>query len=200
MCCPIWGGTFKVFTGEVYLVVDMHQCTCTCMTWEMSELRCSHVCAVIHTLRHNVYEYIDPRFNVSTQYLIYSSQFQPLPMHNMPKVCEDGSLQDGAGNLFLALQPPHVRRPLGRCWQKHIESQFCHKKTIHCSRWNGIGHNSKCNNQLLWHISFCGCKVFIFCTIPHYSILWYMVGGCWYWYLCIGLVIGTMNYLFIFMI
>ncbi|RVW19677.1 hypothetical protein CK203_114559 [Vitis vinifera] len=57
-------------------------------------------------LRHDVYEYIDPCFNVSTQHLIYSSQFQPLPMHNMPKVCEDGTLQDDGCNVFPGFQPP----------------------------------------------------------------------------------------------
>ena len=81
---PYLGGTFKVFTGEVYLVVDLNQRTCTCMTWQMSSLPCSHICAVIRTLRHNMYEYIDPCFHVSTQHLIYSGQFQLLPTHNMP--------------------------------------------------------------------------------------------------------------------
>ena len=79
-----------------------------------SELSCAHVCAIIRTMRHNVYEYIDPCFHVFTQHLIYSGQFQPLPTHNMPKVCEDGTLQDGGGNIFPGLQPPQVRRPLGR--------------------------------------------------------------------------------------
>ena len=108
---PYLGRTFKVFIGEVYLVVDMQQRTCSCVTWKMSELPCAHVGAVIRTMRHEVYEYISPCFNVSTQHLIYLSQFQPLPMHNMAKVCEDGSLQYGADNLFPALQPPHVRHP-----------------------------------------------------------------------------------------
>ena len=69
---PYLGGTFKVFTGDVYLVVDMQQHKCTCLTWQMSGLPCPHVCAVIRTLRHDVYDYIDPCFKVSTQYLIYS--------------------------------------------------------------------------------------------------------------------------------
>ncbi|XP_034680770.1 uncharacterized protein LOC117910734 [Vitis riparia] len=146
---PYLGGTFKVFTGEVYLVVDMNQRTCTCMTWQMSGLPCAHVCAIIRTLRHDVYDYIDPCFHVSMQDLIYSGQFQPLPTHNMPKLCDDGSLQDCAGNTFPAFQPPHVRRPPGRPRQRCIESQFSHKRAIHCSRCNGIGHNrSKCNNPL----------------------------------------------------
>ncbi|XP_010661450.1 uncharacterized protein LOC104881823 [Vitis vinifera] len=146
---PYLGGTFKVFTGEVYLIVDMQQHKCTCLTWQMSGLPCPHVCAVIRTLRHDVYDYIDPCFKVSTQQLIYSGQFQPLPTHNMPKVCEAGTLQDGQGNVFPSLQPPQVRRPPGRPRQKRIESQFSHKRAIHCSRCNGIGHNrSKCNNPL----------------------------------------------------
>ena len=119
---PYLGGTFKVFTGEVYLVVDINQCTCTCMTWQMSGLPCSHVCTVIRILRHEVYDYIDPCFNVSTQHLIYSGQFQPFPTHNMSKVCEDGSLQDYADNFFPAFQPPHVRRPPGRPGQRRVES------------------------------------------------------------------------------
>ncbi|RVW67089.1 hypothetical protein CK203_063191 [Vitis vinifera] len=135
---PYLGGTFKVFTGEVYLVVDMQQHKCTCLTWQMSGLPCPHVCAVIRTLRHDVYDYIDPCFKVSTQQLIYSGQFQPLPTHNMPKVCEAGTLQDGEGNVFPSLQPPQVRRPPGRPRQRRIESQFSHKRAIHCSRCNGI--------------------------------------------------------------
>ncbi|RVW64911.1 hypothetical protein CK203_041918 [Vitis vinifera] len=70
--------------------------------------------------------------------LIYSGQFQPLPTHNMPKVCEVGTLQDGQGNVFPSLQPPQVRRPPGRPRQRRIESQFSHKRAIHCSRCNGI--------------------------------------------------------------
>ncbi|WJZ85832.1 hypothetical protein VitviT2T_005349 [Vitis vinifera] len=40
---PYLGGTFKVFTGEVYLVVDMQQHKCTCLTWQMSGLPCPHL-------------------------------------------------------------------------------------------------------------------------------------------------------------
>ena len=181
MCCHIWGGggTFKVFIGGVYLVVDINQRTCTCMTWQMSGLPCSHVCAVIRTLRHDVYDYIDPCFNVSIQHLIYSGQFQPFPTHNMLKVCEDGSLQDCADNLFFALQPPHVRHPPGRPRQRRIESQFTHKRAIHCSRCNGIGHNrSKCNNLLSWHVA-CLC-LYDSHTLyqPIHSIVGYMVRYC----------------------
>ncbi|RVW35722.1 hypothetical protein CK203_093610 [Vitis vinifera] len=56
----------------------------------------------------------------------------------MPKVCEAGTLQDGQGNVFPSLQPPQVRRPPGRPRQRCIESQFSHKRAIHCSRCNGI--------------------------------------------------------------
>ncbi|KAL6340410.1 hypothetical protein AAG906_006066 [Vitis piasezkii] len=36
---PYLGGTFKVLLGEVYLVVDMQQHKCTCLTWQMSVIR-----------------------------------------------------------------------------------------------------------------------------------------------------------------
>ncbi|KAL6333997.1 hypothetical protein AAG906_000048 [Vitis piasezkii] len=58
---PYLGGTFKVFTGEVYLVVDMQQHKCTCLTWQMSGLPCPHVCAVI-LIRWSVYHAFHPTF------------------------------------------------------------------------------------------------------------------------------------------
>ena len=78
--------SFKVFTGEVFLVVNMNDRSCDCMAWKMSGLPCAHACAVIRTMRQDVYEYLDICHHISTQNLIYSSQFQPLETHNMPKL------------------------------------------------------------------------------------------------------------------
>ncbi|RVW75287.1 hypothetical protein CK203_055327 [Vitis vinifera] len=123
----------EVFIGDVYLVVDMQQHKCTCLTWQMSRLPCPHVCVVICTLRHDVYDYIDPCFKVSTQHLILLGSVSTITTHNMPKVCEAGTLQDGQGNVFPSLQPLQVRRPPERPRQRRIESQFRHKRAIHCS-------------------------------------------------------------------
>ena len=101
---PYMGGTFKMFTREVYLVVDMQQRTCTSVTWKMSVLPCAHVCAIIRTMRHDVYEYIDPCFHVSTQQLIYSGQFQSLPTHNCgPCIFNDAFPLDRRDSLFVYL-------------------------------------------------------------------------------------------------
>lgn len=63
---PYLRGTFKVFIGEIYLVVDMKQRTCTCMTLKMSEFPCVHAYAIIYMMRHHVYEYVNPCYHVST--------------------------------------------------------------------------------------------------------------------------------------
>ena len=103
---------------------------------------------------------------------------------------------------LLSCSPtPHVRRPPGRPRQRRIESQFSHKRAIHCSRCNGIGHNrSKCNNSLSWHVPFLCLYDSNILYHPIHSIIGYMVRGCWFSFLCIGLVIGTMPYFVIFMI
>ncbi|XP_059591129.1 uncharacterized protein LOC109121789 [Vitis vinifera] len=102
---PYLGGTFKVFTGEVYLVVDMQQHKCTCLTWQMSGLPCPHVCAVIRTLRHDVYDYIDPCFKVSTQQLIYSGQFNHYQHTTCLKFVRLGLCKMGKATYFLVSNP-----------------------------------------------------------------------------------------------
>ena len=203
MCCHIWGGGGRLRClsgGFFWLSISINV---RVLAWHGKCPACrvhTYVLSSAHT-RHDVYDYIDPCFNVSIQHLIYSGQFQPFPTHNMLKVCEDGSLQDCADNLFFALQPPHVRHPPGRPRQRRIESQFTHKRAIHCSRCNGIGHNrSKCNNPLPWHVA-CMC-LYDSHTLyqPIHSIVGYMVRYCCFSFICIGLVIATMHYLVIFMI
>ena len=127
----------------------MNERFCSCMSWKMYGLPCAHTCVVIHYSKQDVYEYVDTCFHVSTHNLIYSHQFQPLAMYNMPKPSTDGSLQDREGHSYPTLLPQNVKRPLGRPRQRRIESQFAHKRVVHCSRCNGVGHNrSKCTNPI----------------------------------------------------
>ena len=78
----------------------------------MSRLPCAHASGVIRTMRQDVYKYVDICHHVSTQNLIYSSQFQLVATHNMPKLYTNGSLKDGEENSFLTLLPSKVKQPL----------------------------------------------------------------------------------------
>ena len=131
-------GTFRVFTGEVYFVVDMNERSCSCMSWKMFGLPCAHACDVIRYSKHDVYEYVDTCFLVSTHNLIYFGQFQLLATHNMPKPSADGSLQDGEGHSYPTLLPLNVKKPPGRPRQIRIESQLALKRPIHCSKCNRV--------------------------------------------------------------
>ena len=126
---PYIRGRFRVFTGEVFLVVDMNERSCSCMSWQMSELSFAHACVVIRYSKQDVYEYVDTCFLVSTHNLIYFGQFQPLVIHNMHKPFADGSLQDG-GHSYPTLLPSNVKRPPRRPRQRCIESQLLGKITI----------------------------------------------------------------------
>ena len=83
---------------------------------------CAHAFVVIRTMRQDVYEYVDRCHHISTQNLIYSSQFQPLATHNMKKLFTDSSLEDGEGHSFPTLLPPKEKRPLGIPRKRCIES------------------------------------------------------------------------------
>ena len=102
---PYIRGTFRVFTDEVYLVVNMNERSYSCMSWKLSRLPCAHACAVIRYSKQDVYEYVDTCFHISTHNLIYSGQLQPLAKHNMPKPSANGSLQDGEGHSYPTLLP-----------------------------------------------------------------------------------------------
>ena len=130
---PYIRGTFRVFTGEVFFVVNMNDLSCDCMAWKKSGFPCAHAYAIIRTMRQDVYEYMDMRHHISTQNLIYSGQFQPLATHNMPKLSADSNLEDGEGHSFPTFLPPTMKRLPGRPRQRRIESEFAHKRVIHCS-------------------------------------------------------------------
>ena len=46
---------FKVFTSEVFVVFNMNDRYCDCMAWKMFGFPCAHACAVIQTMRQDVY-------------------------------------------------------------------------------------------------------------------------------------------------
>ena len=67
----------------------------------------------------------------------------------MPKVQDDGVVQDVIGNVFFSLKSPCIKRSPGRPRKKRIESQFQDKRTVYCSRCNMVGYNRKtCKNPL----------------------------------------------------
>ena len=71
---PYLGGTFKVFSGETYLVMDMKQHFYTCIAFQMFRLSCAHAYVVIHTMRQIVYKCVETCYK-SPENLIYSDQF-----------------------------------------------------------------------------------------------------------------------------
>ncbi|RVX13477.1 hypothetical protein CK203_020942 [Vitis vinifera] len=92
---------------KLVAMLDTHMCVCYPI-WE-GRLRClleRFICCRYESTYVYLHDMANVRFAMCT-HLIYSGQFQPLPTHNMLKLCDDGSLQDCAGNSFPAFQPPH---------------------------------------------------------------------------------------------
>ena len=82
-----------------------------------------HVCAVIGFNGQNMADFVDDQFKFPTQYLIYSSFFQGIKTHDMPKI-DVVVVLDVLWNEYFSLNPPCSKRPPGRPRKKHIESQL----------------------------------------------------------------------------
>ena len=146
---PFMETFYVVFVGDLVLNVDIKERSYTCCGWKMSSIPCDHACTILLSIGQNVADFVDEIFKSPTQKLVYSSTFHGIETHYMPKVQDEGVVQDVIGNEFFFLKPPHTKRSPRRPRKKCIESQFQDKHTAFCSRCNMAGHNRRtCKNPL----------------------------------------------------
>ena len=65
----------------------------------MSGIPCDHACAVLLSMGQNVADFVDEIFKSPAQQLVYSNTFHGIETHDMPKVQDDGVVQDVKGNV-----------------------------------------------------------------------------------------------------
>ena len=91
---------FKVLNMNIYIDVNLRECTYTCMAWQKVGIPCERVCATIHEMKLDVDEYVDSRYKLPMQELIYFNHFNPLSNHNMPIIDSDGCVYDARSCLY----------------------------------------------------------------------------------------------------
>ena len=142
--------TFKVKTRDRSHCVDLKQHTCTCSAWQMLGIPCEHACAVIQMMNQDVYGFVEEWFHLPKQEMIYSGILHPLDFDNMPTVDSDGNVQDQNGVTYASLDPPTMKRRIGRPPHQRNKFQFREKGTVFCSHCNGAGHNcTTCKNPTI---------------------------------------------------
>ena len=140
---PLMNGILGVYIGKSILYVDIMNQTCTCKAWQMVGIPCEHACAALLSTGQNVSDFVEDYYKFPNQELIYSGSFRGIETHDMPSVDNDGVVRDFTGKIFPSLNPPHIKRPLGRPRKRRSESPFMDKRTLYCSRCQMAGHNRK---------------------------------------------------------
>ena len=91
---PFMDSFFVVVMGNSVLNVDIVERTRTCRRWQRSSIPCEHECVFILFIGQNVSNFVDDMFKLFAPQLVYSNIFRGIKTHDMPKVDDDGVVQD----------------------------------------------------------------------------------------------------------
>ncbi|XP_042515438.1 uncharacterized protein LOC122089813 [Macadamia integrifolia] len=124
---------FEVHDDSIH-VVNLDQCDCSCQGWKSVGLPCCHAIAVFNCTGRSPCDYCSRFFMTEAFVLTYSESINPLPDIGKPVSRESSD----AGQV----NPPHIHRPptLPKK-RKRTKSQKTVKRSLHCSKCKGEGHN-----------------------------------------------------------
>ncbi|XP_043721787.1 uncharacterized protein LOC122669165 [Telopea speciosissima] len=115
-------------------VVNLDQCDCSCQGWKIIGLPCCHAVAVFNCTARSPYDYCSRYFMTEAFVLTYSESINPMP--DIGKTVSRESSDAGQ------VHPPHIHRPPTQPnKRKRTKSQETVKRSLHCSKCKGEGHN-----------------------------------------------------------
>lgn len=136
--------TFDVIDGERNYCVDMALCRCTCRKFQLDQLPCDHVLAIIWKTQYEAYELCSLYYTREFWYETYRGVIQPFPHISSWIVPPHLSV--------LQLNPLDVRTVAGRRRKRRIPSMGKELTTPKCSRCKERGHNrATCQNLIALH-------------------------------------------------
>ncbi|XP_028753678.1 uncharacterized protein LOC114713242 [Neltuma alba] len=106
-CENYGGGRICVHTSRGDQRVDLGLHKCSCGTWQMLGIPCSHACAAIKTIGGNVYDYVEECYKRSSQEKIYARSMVPVVTIDMPHL-NDYTFENLTAQPLLL--PPDVSR------------------------------------------------------------------------------------------
>lgn len=140
---PVDNFIFQVRDGGKDGLVNLHDRTCSCKKWQLSQLPCSHVAAVSRHLGLNdCLNWCNAFFTKDTLIEVYSE-----PIYPVPPDTEWESVVDVAPRVVLP--PIRFRRPAGRPRVQRMPSTGETVQTRKCGRCGQIGHyRQNCSNPM----------------------------------------------------
>ncbi|KAL5549095.1 hypothetical protein UlMin_004326 [Ulmus minor] len=133
--------TFDVVDGDRNYCVDMALWTCTCRKFQLDQLPCDHVLAVVRKTQYDPYDLCSLYYTREFWCETYRGVIQPIPHISSWVVPPPIST--------FQLNPPDVRTVAGRRRKRRLPLMGEELTTPKCSRCKGKGHNrATCQNPI----------------------------------------------------
>ncbi|KAL5558468.1 hypothetical protein UlMin_034679 [Ulmus minor] len=133
--------TFDVVDGDRNYCVDMALWTCTCRKFQLDQLPCDHVLAVVRKTPYQAYDLCSLYYTREFWHETYRGVISPIPHISSWTIPQQIS--------EFELQPPDVRTVAGRRRKRRLPSIGEELPTPKCSRCKERGHNrATCQNPI----------------------------------------------------
>ncbi|CAN1160249.1 Protein FAR1-RELATED SEQUENCE 4 [Linum perenne] len=133
--------TFEVrdYFGSFNHTVNVDTWSCSCRDWRHNGYPCSHAVAVLQGIGTDPYDYCAKYYTTETFRMTYGVPINPVATTDKP--VHDASTP-------IQVQPPALVRVSGRPKDRRIRKRGVIKRTLHCSKCKGAGHNrSTCHDE-----------------------------------------------------
>ncbi|XP_026441445.1 uncharacterized protein LOC113340526 [Papaver somniferum] len=127
---------WEVVDGKHTHAVNIAKFQCSCRVWFTEQFPCDHAIACMHSNNINVYEYINPYFNIASFRASYDRPIKTIPDYDKP-------IDVAAGDL---VNPPTVAgKKHGRPKKKRIPNtgSASFKRPITCGNCHTQAHHNK---------------------------------------------------------
>ncbi|KAK1309460.1 hypothetical protein QJS10_CPA09g00619 [Acorus calamus] len=126
------GSVFEV-RGNSVDAVNIETWECTCRKWQVYSLPCMHAIAVFNRIKKPVHNYCFKYFTIDCYRSTYSGSIQP--------ILGEGEFVDINSICGASSYPPPAIPVPGRRRRIRLDRMKPNRKTFHCSRCKGVGHN-----------------------------------------------------------
>ncbi|KAK1278227.1 hypothetical protein QJS04_geneDACA014761 [Acorus gramineus] len=126
------GSVFEV-RGNSVDAVNIETWECTCRKWQVYSLPCMHAIAVFNRINKPVHNYCFKYFTIDCYRSTYSGSIHP--------ILGEGEFVDINSICGASSYPPPAIPVPGRRRRIRLDRMKPNRKTFHCSRCKGVGHN-----------------------------------------------------------
>ncbi|KAL7246205.1 hypothetical protein ACSBR2_001354 [Camellia fascicularis] len=116
------------------VIVNLSLQTCSCFQWQLNGFPCAHAMVAVRKRSRHLNDLVEPHFYVSAYRSTYTASIFPIPTVEQPPLDPHD----------YVINPPDMKRPLGRPKKKRILSKGERVQQICCGQCGRMGsHNRK---------------------------------------------------------